>query len=227
VVYITEEEEDGLGWSADSAFCVDVGASLAEASDLLNELRAVIDRPSVRRRGCQIIGVELARAFQERVAGDTRDFFAVARQFVDASLRERLHLRYVVAAFVTTCVVSTACVAGALRLAGSPTFFVAAALGGVGALVSVTQRFRRIPLERYSSSFYTAAAGVSRICVGAVFGALFLMFQKAGLLLAIATDQPFLLFSAAFVAGFSERMIPEILERLETTVGVDDKGTTA
>jgi hypothetical protein len=224
-VYITQLDKDSLGVHAGTS-CVDASTSMAEASNLLNELRSVIDQQTVRFRGCQIIGVELSHALEERVAGDTRDFFAGARQFVYSSLRERLNLRYLVAAFVTACVISAGCVIAVIYASSTMDFFIAAGLGGAGALVSVTQRFRRIPIEPYSSGFYISVAGVSRIFVGAVFGAVFLLFQNAGLLLSAANGNPSLLYSAAFVAGFSERMIPEILERFESTAGEDEIAKT-
>jgi hypothetical protein len=81
--------------------------------------------------------------------------------------------------------------------------------------MSVSQRFKTIPIERYTSRLFTAIGGGSRIIYGAAFGTLFLLLQRAGLILQIAAQRPYLLWVAAFIAGFSERAIPELLESID------------
>jgi len=89
--------------------------------------------------------------------------------------------------------------------------------------VSVSQRFRSIPIEPYSSGLYTSISAVTRAFFGALFGALFMLLHKGGVLLAFAADRLPLLYAAAFVAGFSERLMPEVLERFERTVSDSTK----
>lgn len=94
-------------------------------------------------------------------------------------------------------------------------FLRASALGATGAVMSVVQRFQTIPIERYTSKLFTVIGGSSRVIYGAGFGALFLLFLKAGLILQIAADRSYLLAAAALLAGFSERAMPELLEALD------------
>jgi hypothetical protein len=224
-VYITDD--DSLGWHADDAFCTDPSSSAAEANELLTELKAAIGTKSVVRRGIRIIGGELARAFFQRGAHPTYDFFQRGREFIEGRRRESLHIKYVVAAFVTTIVLASVCTVIGAAVGTGSVFYLAAALGSGGSFVSVAHRFRSIPIERFSSGIYTVIAGVSRAILGAQFGALLVLFQKAGLLLSVAADHPYLLFAAAFVAGFSERLIPDVLERLEKSVSGRGDGKTA
>lgn len=46
----------------------------------------------------------------------------------------------------------------------------------------------------------------------------FLLFHKADVLLRFAEGRPFLLYATAFVAGFGERAIPEVLVRFERQI---------
>jgi hypothetical protein len=221
-VYITED--DSLAWHADDELCTDPASSAAEANELLTELKAAISTKSIVRRGIRILGGELARAFFQRGTNPTFDFFQRGREFIEARRRESLHIKYVVAAFLTTLLLASICVlVGRIAVVGRE-FYLAAVLGAGGSFVSVAHRFRTIPIERFSSGSYTAIAGVSRAILGALFGSLLVLFQKAGLLLAVAADHVYLLYAAAFVAGFSERLIPDVLERLEKSVsGREDK----
>src|SRR5205814_261204 len=97
-------------------------------------------------------------------------------------------------------------------------FLLAAILGGVGAIISVSQRFNSIEVERYMSHHLATIGGCSRAVFGCSFGAVFLLFQKAGIILSAANDQPWFLAAAALVAGFSERAIPEVLAQFESQI---------
>ena len=72
-------------------------------------------------------------------------------------------------------------------------------------------------MERDASRRFTAISGGSRIVFGCIFGAVFLLLQKAGILLGNISENPFFLHAAAFVAG-SERLIPEVLEKFESRI---------
>lgn len=93
-------------------------------------------------------------------------------------------------------------------------------LGGgcaaVGAWASVLQRTSRLALRPYDPWHYLASQGVTRILLGAMFGAFFVGATKAGLFLSVAANNEWALASLSFVSGFSERYIPELIRGLET-----------
>lgn len=105
-------------------------------------------------------------------------------------------------------------------------FALSAAAGALGAALSVSQRFRSIPIDRFASRRFTVTGGVSRVVFGALFGVVFLMFQKSGLILAAIESNSFAISTAALVAGFSERLIPELIGTVESKLlqGGVDKG---
>jgi hypothetical protein len=216
-VYITKG--DKLHWLVDSDgddSSLELGRSSATAMDLLTQLHALRLPKSTHRRGLKIIGTSLHEALTSRTGRDRRNHFSRAQEFVTTRLRERLQIWYFATAGATTLLLAAllGVTWGLVDEAG--TWAMAGLLGGVGAFLSVAQRFRSIRIERYTSYSYTALGGISRIVFGVIFGGLLLLMQKAGLVLAIADTQPFLLAVACFIAGFSERLIPELLEQLES-----------
>jgi hypothetical protein len=67
------------------------------------------------------------------------------------------------------------------------------------------------------------ASGCSRVIFGAIFGAVAHLFVQAELLLPISKVNVFFTAAIAFIAGFSERAIPELLEQMEKQIVVVDR----
>ncbi len=213
-VFLTKK--NGIHWEYNPGACVDAADSIGVAVELMTEAKSSFVRGSVKRRALALVAIGLAKALQERRENESRDFFAGAREFIVARHNELLHLSYVVWATVMTLIIATVGTALALRIPETRDFAVAGVLGAIGALVSVMQRFRNIQIERYSSALYTAIAGMSRSLLGAIFGGLLILLNRADLILSMANSRPFLLPAAAFIAGLAERLIPDLLQRPET-----------
>jgi hypothetical protein len=201
--------------------------STAEVINLLTPVKSTIRNKIDRERAIKMLAAGLARALEEKAADPDEDYMLEARNFIRARELEILRLWYFVAAFVTvtvTIIVLTLITRGVV----SPLreFLIAAIWGGAGAMISVSTRFRSIDMEQYSSRRFTFVGGTSRILFGFVFGAVFLLFHKGGILLSVATGQPFLLWAAALVAGFSERAIPEVLAQVEHQIATSKNSET-
>jgi hypothetical protein len=176
---------------------------------------------SARRRGLKIIGTALHEAFMSRALGDRRDYFKSATEFVNLRQREALQMNYFAMALLAIVVAILALLL-LVRTEAVQAYAIAGIMGGIGAFVSVAQRFRSIPIDRYSSFAYTALGGISRILFGIIFGAILRLMQEAGLVLNVASNEPALLALASFIAGFSERLIPDLLQQFES--GLSDSG---
>jgi hypothetical protein len=212
-VYIVEGER--IGWHFSGNEGADSDRSVAEVNVLSTELKIMFPKGSILKRGIYLIAADFAEALTMRRSADERDLFAPAREFIGARRRESLHIAYLVSAFFTMIALGVF----GLSLSTSAEyrqFLVAASFGSLGSFVSIAQRLKNTPIERFSSRRYTAIAGVSRSLLGSIFGMLFLLFQKAGLVLSFAGTNTFILYAVAVAAGFSERLVPQLLERFES-----------
>lgn len=189
--------------------------AIDESDALAVELRHFVrDRRSVQQ-GLRLLGAALATQLATSSSQQTLDVFGGVRAYIDVRRRETLQIYYFVAASATTAALLLALLLLPVLTREAQRFLICASTGALGALVSVSQRLRSIAIERYSSRLYTSIGGASRIVFGGVFGAVLLLFQEAGLLLAIVATNIKLSAAAAFVAGFSERLLPDLLARFE------------
>jgi hypothetical protein len=85
----------------------------------------------------------------------------------------------------------------------------------VGAWTSVLQRTSNMTAVQFDPPCYIAIQGVVRILIGAIFGGIFLVAAKAGLVLAVATTDVWAMICFSFIAGISERFVPELLGKIE------------
>lgn len=67
-------------------------AALAEASDLVSQLKSCVRSLKVQERGLFVIGVALGRALERSDSEQADIFFDKARAFVAARRREKLHI---------------------------------------------------------------------------------------------------------------------------------------
>ncbi len=211
--------EDNPQWDYHST-CVDGDASSAVAMGLIGQVNASVLRRSSRRRLFGIIADALAYSLDDRVANDERDFFQFARSAVEAARTEALRITYLISATVAVVVIAGSLLPLGLILMDEPYrgFCVCATLASLGAFLSVWLRFDTIPIQTFTTLLYISIGGVSRVVFGAIFGVVFLLFQRAGLLLTILKNG-YAIEAAALVAGFSERLIPELLATFESKLG--------
>ncbi|WP_248743322.1 MULTISPECIES: hypothetical protein [unclassified Pseudomonas] len=86
--------------------------------------------------------------------------------------------------------------------------------GGVcGALISVLQRSKNLQVGMYESTKIIVLQGVVRVCLGCAFGVISLVACKSGLLLGVMGGSSGRLLILAIVAGFSERLVPDFIEK--------------
>jgi hypothetical protein len=88
-------------------------------------------------------------------------------------------------------------------------------MGAAGAAISIAHRIRDLSIEWKSQPKLLAAEGCARILVGFFFGVLFYLMCKSDLVLGALNDNFLALLVFSTIAGFSERFIPELMEKLE------------
>ncbi len=225
--FIFLDPADRLQCEFDEGACIEGDDTMAQASDLVCQARLNHFSRRIRRRALGLIASGLTRALDTRTAGEKTDFFRDAREFLRFRRREGLQFVYLLSALLGVVVISAVSLLSPLLAidATGRSFLLAAHFGSVGALISISQRSRKIAIPRYASRFYAVAGGGSRIFFGAVFGAALLLLQKAGLVLHLLDANAYALYAASLVAGFSERLIPELIGQIEKQLRPDETPT--
>ena len=92
--------------------------------------------------------------------------------------------------------------------------------GGVGAMLSVLIRFKNTELPRYAEPIVIGISGVIRIALGATFGIVFVLLQKADFLLGgLTKNNGAAIALFAIVAGMNEKFVPDLLSRAVPAAG--------
>lgn len=94
--------------------------------------------------------------------------------------------------------------------------FLIGLFGGVcGALISVLQRAQQLQISLYEHNGTIVLQGIVRVGLGCAFGVISLIACKSGLLLNLMSESNSRLLILAIIAGFSERLVPDFIEKNE------------
>jgi hypothetical protein len=220
-----------LKWEVEDNIGAHWNRSTSATRNLLAPVKKVMKDGDDRDTALMMLAAGLAMALKANPPDVEQDYLIDAAIYIRDRQREILQIRYFMASVVTAVAISVfALLIGVILIRSGLfdktvtvyviEFSLAALLGGAGAMISVSQRFRSIEVERYMSRKLATIGGCSRIVFGCWFGAVFLLFHKAGLVLSVANEHPWLLAAAALVSGFSERIIPEVLAQFERQIYV-------
>jgi hypothetical protein len=136
--------------------------------------------------------------------------------FVRGKARQSARVRYVAWCLLVATAAATGGALTATVSLGHVSEAVQGAVAGVvGAMTSVLFRSRRLHVEPYAGQLYLALQAGARILVGAVFGTFVVIASKANLALGVLASSSSALVVVAFVAGFAERFVPELLRGIE------------
>jgi len=102
---------------------------------------------------------------------------------------------------------------------GLSLLLVGASGGLLGALISVLQRSKDIKVVPFEPLHHIVLQGVVRIGLGCCFGVIAILACKAGVLLELLGSDTKKLLLLAVVAGVSERLIPDFIEKMSDEGG--------
>lgn len=211
--FLYVDEVDELGCEFEETTCIDGDLSIREAMDLYIQMKSL---GISRVRAIQLIAAALSHALEDRRTSDGRDFFADPKELLVTTRLEHFQATYLVTSFVAAIVLLLAALLPTLiGHTKVDDVLRAGAFGSTGALLSVLLRFRQIVVSRYSTKQSVMIEGVVRVVLGMAFGILFLMLQRGGFLMTIASSNDYATACLSVVAGFSERLIPSLIENLE------------
>jgi hypothetical protein len=170
-----------------------------------------------RRDIFERLGKALFAAVTSDIGGEANKYYDPIRAIISQATDQHSRFIYTVFALVAAVpAIAALILIGHYWFSQQFIYFVGAAFGAAGAAISVMHRMKSITQEASLSDGFVYLHSGIRILLGMTFGALFVYAAKANLILGALNNDDRALGVFALVAGFSERLMPDLLERLET-----------
>jgi hypothetical protein len=215
-VRVFTTDDDQLRWEYDGDLPDTHLPAVTIFDGLLADIKVYLPR-RYRQNALQRLGKALYAALDDADASHHSGRFEGIRQFVLNTALQNARALYVVSVTLTAIVAATATalltmidIADLARLT-----LTGAAAGAVGATISVLFRSSSIQIEPGSGREHVIFQGAARAILGTLFGAFAILAVRANLVAGVLRGnlEASLLFATA--AGFSERIVPELIKRFE------------
>lgn len=192
-----------------------LGPVLAEYERLRQLIGSVLPK-AYKQATMDMLGSSLSVAFRSNAEEDLTVIFSGVDKFVMSRIISsyRIHLFFV--SLLTTIIFLVVLLICGLTIVSDTEYLVAAGSGVVGALVSALQRNNESSIDPYISKWGLFCETLSRLVIGVIFGLLVIILARSELALAPFKDQVYALTSFAFLAGFSERFIPDLMATISS-----------
>lgn len=213
-VWITGEDNVGYKYRG----LDDVQESVKEFTRIKYLAAAMLPKESVaifNRR----LGAALANAFRTRSGADIGDIFGPLEGLIHKIAENKLRVSYLLTTtYATAIFVLLFFVLYVSALL--PTFLnlslIVACGGFLGTFISVLERSSEIRVSEYESPSLIVLQGLLRVCLGGVFGFTAYLAAVSGFAFSIFSDAVAKLLLLGIVAGFSERLIPDLIHGISS-----------
>jgi hypothetical protein len=220
VVYTTTNNE--LRWSYlanDGHVPLNLQTAVSQFDSLMADIAVYIPKRQ-QIVAYAALGKALFTAFDGGDPTQVDGAFKPIRDLIATISLQRARYEYLLAFLLSAVVLASPIFFGArVALPGSTLAWLlwAAAAGIAGAAMSVLYRSHALNLDPKAGRPFIQLQGACRPLLGALFGGFIVLACRGDLIFAFANDHPLALIPLAVVAGFSERLVPEIMSHLEGT----------
>lgn len=174
---------------------------------LATSVLPVTHRKSVSR----LLSSSLSSAFRTVKLSDDIDYFEQPRKFIYSQIESFLKVKIFYVSLITTFIMQFILLCGYGYFGTGLEYFASASAGIFGVMVSSLQRNNKTQLDPYSSPQGLYSESISRIFIGVIFGLFIIFCAKSELALAPFKDDIYALVCFAFISGFSERFVPDLM----------------
>lgn len=182
-----------------------------EDFNALQSLATSVLPKSQRKSVSRLLSASLSSAFRQETVPDNVDLFEKPRKFISSKIESHLKIKIFYVSLFTTISMLILLLSGYLYFNSGLVYFAGASAGILGTMVSSLQRNNKISIDPYTSPLGLYSEGISRIFIGIVFGLFIIFCANSELALAPFKDDIYALVCFAFIAGFSERFVPDLM----------------
>jgi hypothetical protein len=219
IVYSIKDKTGSLRWELKSELCPNSSQANALYRILMSRGDNIVTGNKINQFKRLMTG-ELVDALFATETIPQEKLFQESILYLDTILYDKAHFRYVSTAFTAT-IASIAPALIYVSLASKDAIYqilVGGFFGSCGAFVSVLQRFNNIIIPKHSTWRFTLIRALSRIVIGCIFGGLFVIANKSGMILNLLNTNSFLIYAFSFMCGLSERFFPDLMKKTESSL---------
>lgn len=194
---------------------VELSASIAKFETLMLDIKNIV--PKARKEDCYLrLGKSLYSALNGGIGEAAIESFRDIEHYIHSAAQKNVRVNY-----VWQCILIASIYSSLILLVlhnydiRHKVFFYGSIFGVVGACISVLQRIANMDIDWYMSGIPSFLQALSRVSLAALFGMILVLAVKSDLMLGAFKGDHISLMIFALVAGFSERMIPDLFKRLE------------
>lgn len=216
-VYITKDNQ--LRWNIEGDVPSELIPVVNKFDLLMTEVKSAVSEKH-KNECLTLLGKSLYAAMNEKTTEKALRYFDGVEQFVQSMTQQQKQATYVFVCILVTIILTTPSISILhIMQPQHAHYFYGACLGAIGACISVMQRAVSVDVNWRLDLFSLVLHAVIRITLGLLFGAVFVLACKADFLFGEFKTNPRAIYLLAMVAGFSERMIPDLFSRLELNEG--------
>lgn len=215
IVYLCDTESKlKCSWDFDLEGVEEI---LAKVQAIKTQIKTVLPKKQ-HYVALNLLATSLFSALEDNNKNDLDSYFQEIRDYLSTKTHENLHFVYLITAILCSGLsfLPTAfCYYFTIKSTVWYQLSLGAGFGGLGALISIFQRFNQIPLEKYSSRNYIILKSFSRVSIGLIFGTIFILLIKAKIIFEFINGNVYLVCIFSIISGLNERFVPDILDNIE------------
>lgn len=216
---VFKDKQGSVQWE-----CKNISDSIKEVIRVYDEL-GILSRATLpkieQNEAREILARELTNALRSENKDNLDSIFSSSKSFLQKRAISYSRTRYLLASLLSGSLVLSSLFIWSYIFSIENTlsnYIAWGAIGGtLGSIVSVMHRLNKLELDLIAPYWHTIIQAISRVILGLCFGIIAVIAIKTNLALGVFKQELLGCVLASVIAGFSERLIPDILDNLATS----------
>jgi len=218
VIYRTKNE--GIQWHHQS-LPAHLNQAIEEFESLKSLAYSVLPK-SYHPAITTMLGSSLSVVFRKSEDDDFNSIFSGAKQFITSHVEAYLRIRLFLVNLLSTLATLFILFLIVSYSEAYKSYVLGVGAGVLGAMVSALQRNNKILIDPYGSILALYGESLSRLVIGIVFGLFVVILSYSELALAPFKDNLYAITCFSFIAGFSERFVPDLMSTVAKKTEIEN-----